>query len=135
MKQTIFVPCDMKETAFRYWGDPLEDDRFCPQYVFKPESGAIIRKTFQGGTIDRYTLRVPYVLGTAHESGGAGLTSTLEDYCRFQEGMISGKILKLVILTFACIECFTIGLSMILNVWNALVKDFLIWHKILHKPK
>jgi len=94
MKQTIFDKCDMKDTAFRYRGDPLEDERFCPQYVFKPASGVTNRQIQQDGAIERYTLNVPYVLGSAHESGGAGLTSTLEDYCRFQEGMVAGKVLK-----------------------------------------
>ena len=82
MKEHIFEPCGMKDTGFRYSAEP--DERFCAQYVYHPETD----------TIDRKSLRIPYVFGPGHESGGAGLTSTLEDYCRFQEAFIAGKLLK-----------------------------------------
>ena len=70
MKKTIFDVCGMKDTAFRYKSDPLEDDRFCTQYVFTPENG-FIPLVLQDGPIDRYTLNVHYVLGSDYESGGA----------------------------------------------------------------
>jgi CubicO group peptidase (beta-lactamase class C family) len=86
MKKTIFDVCGMKDTAFRYKSDPLEDDRFCTQYVFTPENG-FIPLVLQDGPIDRYTLNVPYVLGSDYESGGAGLISTVNDYCKFAAAM------------------------------------------------
>ena len=67
MKKTIFDVCDMKDTAFRFRGDPLEDERFCTQYVFRPESGTIIPQVMQDGTIERYTLKVPFVLGSERQ--------------------------------------------------------------------
>ena len=84
MKKVIFDVCGMTETGFRRVGDPLEDDRYCAQYTFYPEDGRI----------ERTDLSVRSALGTAYESGGGGLTSTVEDYSLFQEHLIAGKILK-----------------------------------------
>lgn len=83
MRQNIFAPCGMKDTTFRRTAD--QDARFCPQYDFQADTGLIV-------PMDSVN---PYVLGSAYESGGAGLISSVDDYCRFQEALVSGALLRM----------------------------------------
>jgi len=85
MKKIIFDVCGMKETGFRHLGDPVVDESYCTQYTFNPKDESIERTDLTAGMAN---------IGTAFESGGGGITSTVEDYCLFQEGLIAGKILK-----------------------------------------
>ena len=82
MRRHIFEPCGMRDTAFRR--TPDRDARFCPEYLYQEQTGQIVPMPSAN----------PYILGPAFESGGAGLMSTVDDYCRFQEAFISGRLLS-----------------------------------------
>lgn len=83
MKQHIFDPCNMKNTTF--CRSPDQDMLFCPEYIYDTESNSIARMR---------KLYNPYVLGSEYESGGAGLISSVDDYSKFQEALISGKLIQ-----------------------------------------
>ena len=81
-RKTIFEPLGMENSTFL----PTDDEiaQLCAQYsydtntkIFNPISG---RNCFR--------------LGSEYESGGAGLTTTADDYLKFLEGWRTGKLLK-----------------------------------------
>ncbi|WP_438433225.1 serine hydrolase domain-containing protein [Gorillibacterium sp. sgz500922] len=70
VREEITGPLGMRDTGF-----DLTDEQLCrlaPQYEFNDELGKPVRKDGNG-----------FRLGTAYESGGAGLLSTVSDYSRF----------------------------------------------------
>ena len=83
MKQHIFDPCSMENTTFHR--TPEQDALFCPEYLYDPNSNSIVRMR---------KLYNPYALGCEYESGGAGLISSVDDYCKFHEALISGKLIQ-----------------------------------------
>lgn len=82
LEQNIFRPCGMKDTTFRRTSE--QNDRFCAQYIYRPDLQSIVRMD---------NTENPYVLGSEYESGGAGLITSVDDYCKFQEALISGTLL------------------------------------------
>lgn len=81
LEEHIFKPCGMSETTFH--PTPELMSRMATAYRYSEETD----------TIELMPEDPPYMFGPAYESGGAGLYSTVNDYCRFQEAFISGKLL------------------------------------------
>ncbi|MDD6159706.1 MAG: serine hydrolase [Oscillospiraceae bacterium] len=83
LEEHIFRPCGMEQTGFHCVAG--QDARFCTEYIYTPSDGSIgrMRKLYN-----------PYVFGPEYESGGAGLITGVDDYCRFQEALISGKLIS-----------------------------------------
>jgi CubicO group peptidase (beta-lactamase class C family) len=79
LKDTIFDPLGMKDTAFTVGADKL--DRFCANYRRNPD------KTL--GQIDD-PANSEYLTEPSFFSGGGGLTGTTEDYLRFCEMLRRG---------------------------------------------
>ena len=79
-RRHIFEPLGMSRTDFLK--DPATYDEVATHYVFK-EGKAQLRSKWPN-----------YRLGTEHASGGAGCTSTVEDYILFLEGLRTFKLLK-----------------------------------------
>ena len=80
VKKYIFDPCGMTSSTFR-----LTDGvraRMAPQYRFNDKRG-VPEKT---------PLSNMYVLGSEHESGGAGLISCVEDYIKFIDALACGGV-------------------------------------------
>lgn len=78
LEQNLFQPVGMTETGFGC--PPGQLERMASQYRFD-ESDRSTRKI---------GLDNPYVLGSAFESGGAGLVSSVEDYGLFVETLCNG---------------------------------------------
>lgn len=83
MKKAIFEPLGMKETFFRIPTDEELLSRIPPRYI-KNDSGEIETLPFE----------CPYVLSDIHESGGAGLVSSTEDYALFLDALANGGMGK-----------------------------------------
>lgn len=104
VKENIFEPLEMSNSF--YHTDETMYDRICEQYRFvdstetdfvKLQSGKIASN---GGTIENVGKTVGYVLGDEYDSGGAGVTTTVEDYAKFAaalanhgEGISKNRIL------------------------------------------
>lgn len=87
VKKNIFEPLEMNNSF--YHTDKTMYDKICEQYRFvdstesdlvKLQSGKIASS---GGTIENVGKAVGYVLGDEYDSGGAGITTTVEDYAKF----------------------------------------------------
>ncbi|MBE6704284.1 MAG: beta-lactamase family protein [Ruminococcaceae bacterium] len=87
VKKNIFDVLGMEHTTYNR--DKFDDSLFASQYRFDNEKKCPVNvgKKIQG-----------YRLGSEYDSGGAGASSTTEDYIRFLEGMRTCKILKPVTL-------------------------------------
>ncbi|MBR6766815.1 MAG: beta-lactamase family protein [Clostridia bacterium] len=75
VKKAIFDPCGMTESSFRF--TPEQEPRLASQYMFNKEKG-VYENIGQGNYC---------VLGTEHDSGGAGMVTSVEDYMRFARMM------------------------------------------------
>lgn len=87
LRREIFEPLEMEDTGFYVPQDKKK--RFAQIYEWKEETGGL--EPFQRSHLGEY-----YGEDVAFESGGAGLTSTLEDYSHFatmllQKGNYKGK--------------------------------------------
>ena len=72
MKKTLFEPLEMKSSAL-HLNDALKS-RLAMQYLNEDEKG-----------VNPIGAVNPYVLGSAYDSGGAGLVTTVDDYIRFAD--------------------------------------------------
>ena len=83
VKERIFDPLGMKNSTYLFSEDNL--DLVCEQYKYYSEEKKYVNI---GKKINRYKP------GQMYESGGAGITSTTEDYMLFLDGVHSGKVLR-----------------------------------------
>lgn len=83
MKKAIFEPLGMKDTFFGLPSDEARISRMPPRYT-KNENGEIEVLPFV----------CPYILSPEHESGGAGLVSSTEDYTLFLDALANGGMGK-----------------------------------------
>ncbi|MGN1059372.1 MAG: serine hydrolase domain-containing protein [Clostridia bacterium] len=77
-RQHIFEPLGMKDTAFLTSAD--SERRLAPLYMFRPEENRTVRISSQN----------VFRLGSAYESGGGGLISSVDDYIRFADMLAAG---------------------------------------------
>ena len=96
MKEEIFEPLGMKDTAF--WVPKEKQGRLAKSYeTVEKENGGKELVLYTG---DNLAVRNDMAVPPAYEAGGAGLVSTLDDYSRFaamllNEGSLDGvQILK-----------------------------------------
>lgn len=86
MYENIFGPLGMNETV--YHNDNIQD-RICEQYRFlssdntPPEILQAMGNSKENGVLKKESKNVSYVLGEEYDSGGAGLTTSVEDYIKF----------------------------------------------------
>lgn len=96
LQKEIFEPLGMKDTAF--WVPKEKRDRFAAAYETVTEADGTRSIVLYDG--DNLAIRNDMATAPAYEAGGAGLTSTVDDYMRFArmlqgEGMLDGvRILK-----------------------------------------
>ncbi len=83
VKRNIFDVCGMTDSTFLLPDDNL--DSVCAQYLYDEASNTYLNV----GRRVHY-----YKLGSAFESGGAGMISTVQDYIRFLEGMRTHKLIS-----------------------------------------
>jgi len=76
----IFAPLGMKDTCFTVSEE--KRDRLAPQYMYD----------LANGTVERIKTDCIGRLGTRHESGGAGLISSTEDYILFADALACGGV-------------------------------------------
>lgn len=83
MKKTIWEPLGMEHTSFA----PTDWHRanICAQYQREAEPN-VNRKIPDMDNV--------YTFNGVYQSGGAGLITTIEDYCKFVTGVVCGKILR-----------------------------------------
>ena len=77
LKRYIFDPLGMKDVYFHVPGDQVF--RSCVRYLHDAATGAFIREPTDKG-LRRFNM---YQRSLNFESGGAGLTTTVEDYAKF----------------------------------------------------
>jgi len=83
LKEEIFEPLGMNDTAYRYFGDIEERMVACYR---KKEDGTFERTK---GLLDEYHER-----DAVYESGGGGLFSTVRDYIKFSQMLANGGVYK-----------------------------------------
>ncbi len=85
----IFLPLGMLDSHFRVPG--TKHDRIASVYRFD-DSGQL--KEIEDGPVEdgpvTFAVDYPYSAGTRYLSGGAGITSTAEDYARFAQMLLNG---------------------------------------------
>lgn len=79
LSQVIFTPLGMKDTTFRQTDEVHA--RLMPQYTVSPWLNVA----------SEIEPQCAYALSDRHESGGAGLISSADDYARFADAMASGS--------------------------------------------
>ena len=82
VKKNIFEPCGMVDSTF-IMTDSVKA-RMAPQYRFNDKRGVA----------EQTPMSNMYILGSEYESGGAGLTSTTEDYALFLDMVACGGVGK-----------------------------------------
>ncbi len=83
MQKHIFAPLGMKETFFDLPKDPMQLRKMAARYKYNPQ-----------GYPERVELGCAYNLSADYQSGGAGLTSSTEDYALFLDAMACGGVGK-----------------------------------------
>lgn len=83
MKEHILDPLGMKNTFFGLPTDPHQLERMAARYTYNEDNMP-----------ERLPLECMYTLSGEYESGGAGLTSTAEDYAIFLDAMANGGMAK-----------------------------------------
>lgn len=79
MAERVFEPLGMTETGF--YVRPDQKERFVSNYVLQPDGSFNLYEDGQTS---------PYLIDHPSNSGGGGLVSTLGDYAKFSEMMVSG---------------------------------------------
>ncbi len=80
LKEEIFEPLNMKDTFFL--PDEKELKRMHNQYVYNAETNKLTQNT---------PPNCIFALSDKHESGGAGIVSTIKDYSTFASCLVTGK--------------------------------------------
>ena len=95
MKYNIFEPLGMKDTSYHNEG---VRDRMCEQYRFvdSPEEDTV-KLQIQGnsnseGVVVNAGKDNTYAYGTEYDSGGAGITTSIEDYSLFASALANGGV-------------------------------------------
>lgn len=83
VKENIFIPCDMKTATFLATDKEVEE--ICAHYTFDQQKQETVRLESK---------RPCYQLGSAYESGGAGMSCKVEDYIKFLENLRLCKLIK-----------------------------------------
>ena len=81
-KKNIFEPLGMKDSCFHI--EESDRTRFAAQYVYDPDKKISNKRE----------LACPYTLSKNHDSGGAGMISSVEDYLKFVNAMSLGGTTK-----------------------------------------
>ena len=94
MKKNIFEPLGMNDT---YYHNDDVLDRVAQQYSFEVEETDKVKLQSQGsGSFDGRVINVgksvPFVFGSEYDSGGAGITTSIEDYSKFAAALSMGGI-------------------------------------------
>jgi CubicO group peptidase (beta-lactamase class C family) len=98
LRQRIFDPLDMKDTAFHV--PPEKIDRLTEFYRFNPQTNTL--DVFESAASTAWGVEPPF------ESGGGGLVSTLDDYFVFSRMMLNqGRHHREQILSRATVELMT----------------------------
>lgn len=105
---------------------------FCHKYIFEPLG-------MRGSTFDRAKYmdvkatqykqdpitkqnnvekNHEYVLGTKYESGGAGLITTADDYIKFLDGVISGKLISKYTMRYMATDRLTKSQRKVYDTWR-----------------
>ena len=97
MKKEIFEPLGMNDTAFDI--NEVDVEKIVPHYTYNASKNCA----------EELPKSNVYVFSPKYESGGAGLVSTFDDYCKFTETVASGGTSKngYVLLTKGSIEEIT----------------------------
>lgn len=83
LKKNIFDVCGMEHTGFRL--DEEGKKKMCSQFEYDPETG-------RSKLVEK---KNDFILTPCYESGGAGLISCVDDYCRFVTEMANtNRLLK-----------------------------------------
>lgn len=92
VKENIFEPLDMKESAYHHTPEILE--RMAQQYCFVPadnENLDIVEAQKNGSTNDGFFENVgkdvSHILGEEYDSGGAGIITTVSDYAKLMAAL------------------------------------------------
>lgn len=83
-EEHIFAPLGMTDTAF--YVPEQKYDRFSQVFGYDPETGQMVPVPFETVKFKKDTI--------AFESGGGGLTSTMDDYAIFCQAMLNGGSLN-----------------------------------------
>ena len=83
MKKTLWEPLGMENSSFNL--TDYHKANMCAQYL---------READTMNNIKIPDLENIYCFNGCYESGGAGLITTTEDYCRFVTGIVCGKVLR-----------------------------------------
>ncbi|MBQ8612499.1 MAG: beta-lactamase family protein [Oscillospiraceae bacterium] len=93
VKEVIFDPLDMRESGYHH---DCTDPRMARQYRFVPQGQPVPSGVFAedrcGGSIVEHGQDNAYILGAEYDSGGAGVTATLEDYGKFGFALAHGGV-------------------------------------------
>jgi CubicO group peptidase (beta-lactamase class C family) len=110
LRQRIFMPLDMRDTAFTI--APENVPRLAQLYapVGTAGRGFLAAATGPGLEVANPAASVHYLQGGAFESGGAGLLSTARDYMRFAQMLLNaGELNGVRILSPKTIELMTLN--------------------------
>jgi len=95
MKKNIFEPLGMENTY--YHNDKIRD-KMAEQYSFEVDEEQDIVKmqmsdnSSLGGRIVKIEKNARHVLGEEYDSGGAGITTSIEDYSKFVSALANGGV-------------------------------------------
>ncbi len=95
VKENIFVPLEMKNSF--YHNDEILDRVFNQyQYVNAAESDVVKLQAGEAcnreGEIKQIDKSVGFVIGSEYDSGGAGITTSLDDYSKFVSALANGGV-------------------------------------------
>lgn len=95
VKKTIFDPLEMGNTVYHHTEEIKNN--LATQYMFIPYEGEAAADAVDGqmslagdGYFKEIGPDVPYVFGPEYDSGGAGITTTVEDYGKFAAALGGG---------------------------------------------
>ena len=95
VKESIFVPLEMKDS---YYHNDDVIDKVAEMYVYanSAETDIVAMQKSASNEIDgkikNVGKRVEHVLGSEYDSGGAGVTTSVEDYSKFASALANGGV-------------------------------------------
>lgn len=97
VKKNIFEPLGMKESFYHV--PENEKSRIAGQYQFEPDGvitediiDTLGKKQPSCGVMRKIDSSVPHIIGEEYDSGGAGITTTCNDYSLFAHALANGGI-------------------------------------------
>lgn len=92
MKENIFARLDMQETWYHV--TPEQEDRIAGQYLYEVEEKNFVnlqkQAVRQEGVLKNVGKAVSYRFGPEYDSGGAGITTSMDDYAKFAAALANG---------------------------------------------